>query len=369
MTRKLILVLVFTFVLLGNGAFVNGEQMNPAKKTTVMNTITEKKVDTGNNKPVKMIFIHHSVGGRWLAHDHGGLAHELNRYNYYVNDITYGWEPRELTNTLWKRVVRKIISWFGLDGKGIYGIGNRTDIGHWYEWFNGKNRDRIMGAVYKENGETQVFGNHENRLSRFPVANPGEEIENEIVMIKPCYPNSLYRGSGNDGPATGNKPPRNFPAGSEQHTVANCKRIFNDILAYFKTRPDKFFVIITAPPRTELPDNGVTARAFNNWVIYQWLKENNYTNKNVMVFDLFNVLTSGNAQAFNDLGQEEGNHHRLWKDKEQHVVQVDNNLLFYPRDKNDNHPSKSGLEKATAEFVPILENRYRQWKKSAGSSN
>ena len=43
--------------------------------------------------PIKLLFIHHSVGGNWLAHDNGGLVSELNKNKYYVNDITYGWNP------------------------------------------------------------------------------------------------------------------------------------------------------------------------------------------------------------------------------------------------------------------------------------
>ena len=177
-------------------------------------------------------------------------------------------------------------------------------------------------------------------------------LENQIVMIKPCYPNSLYLGDGDDSAIVGDSPPRNFTADSQDHTVGNVKRIYNDILSYFKSRPDKFFVIISAPPRQELPDNGKVARGLSNWLVHDWLKENNYVNKNVMVFDLFNVLTSGPDWKTNDLGRAEGNHHRIWDGKEQHLVQIDNHTLVYPRDGNNNHPSPAGLKKATGEFVP-----------------
>ena len=39
---------------------------------------TEKNIEIYNDRtPIKLIFIHHSVGGSWLAHGFGGLANEL----------------------------------------------------------------------------------------------------------------------------------------------------------------------------------------------------------------------------------------------------------------------------------------------------
>ena len=236
--------------------------------------------------------------------------------------------------------------------------------GNIYEWFVGAESSKIMDAVYRENNETNMFGDHANSKSEFPLKNPGESIENEIVIIKPCFPNSLYRGTGDEAATKGDNPPRNFSADSEKHTIGNCKRIFNDILRYFRQRPDKFFVIVSAPPQTKLPNGGKTARAFNNWLVRDWLKENNYVGKNVMVFDFYNVLTSGLNSTANDLGKEDGNHHRIWNGKEQHIVQNEYNFLIYPTGGgNDNHPSRAGLQKATEEFVELFVNRYENWRK------
>lgn len=309
-----------------------------------------------NQKITKMIFIHHSVGGRWLAHDNGGLARELNKNGFYVNDITYGWQPSWVEDSFVKKVVNKIYSLINYNPGGAYMIGDRTDIGQFYDWFAGPDSEKIMDSVYKENNETTTFGDHTNTIE-----NPGIDIENKIVMIKPCYPNTLYRGNANDQPTKGPNPPRNFVAGSEAHTVGNVKRIYNDILQYFKKRPDKFFVIVTAPPRRELPEDGAIARAVSNWLVHEWLKENNHENQNVMVFDLYNVLTSGPSWQENDAGKEDGNHHRVWTGKEQHIVQESNDILVYPRDGDDNHPSKAGYEKATREFVELLTFRYQAW--------
>jgi len=172
----------------------------------------------------KLIFIHHSVGGNWLAHDYGGLVSALNRNGFYVNDITYGWQP-EAVNASWTaRATSRMRGWFNLQPTGADRIGDRTDIGQLYDWFIGPDATLIMDAVYHENNETTDFGPHDNARSAAPLANPGIGIENEIVMIKPCYPNSIYLGHGTDAATPGPDPPRNFMAASDLHTVANCKR-------------------------------------------------------------------------------------------------------------------------------------------------
>jgi len=316
-------------------------------------------------KPTKLMFIHHSVGGHWLAHDQGGLVNELNKRSIYVNDITYGWEPSFLTDGVFRKVKRKVLQLLRQDKSGPYDIGSRTDIGHWYEWFVGEHADEIMTAVYTENRETDTFGDHSNATSVAPLENPGVNVPNEIIMFKSCYPNSLLNGKPDDPPNESLKPPRNFVPGSEEHTIANAKRIYNDILKYFGAHPGKFFVVITAPPRNDLPEEGRIARGFNNWLYSDWLKENNYSLKNVFVFDFFNVLTSGVSWEKNDLNMKTGNHHRLWQGSEQHTVNDKYHKLVYPRDgKQDNHPSAAGLQKAAKEFVPLLLQNYDHWKAS-----
>ncbi len=328
-----------------------------ASNTPLLTTATlDNSPGQGGGGVTKLVFIHHSVGGHWLAHDYGGLVSELNRNGFYVNDIAYGWQPAQ--SATW---TGRLLGLFGASPTGASQIGDRTDIGNFPDWFIGPDASMIMAAVYRENSETAAFGEHGNAVSAAPLANPGLEIENTVVMIKPCYPNSLYRGGGADEPNAIADPPRNFTAGSEQHTVANSKRIYNDILNYFASRPDKFFVLVTAPPRVELPDNGRVARAFSNWLVHDWLQENEYPGNNVMVFDLFNVLTSGENWQNNDLGASTGNHHRLLDGVAQHQVRDDGNVLIYPRDGNNNHPSPAGLQKATGEFVELFRFNYGRW--------
>jgi hypothetical protein len=50
----------------------------------------------------------------------------------------------------------------------------------------------------------------------------------------------------------------------------------------------------TAPPLRD-PTYAANARAFNNWLVSEWLA--NYTYSNVFVFDFYNVLTTNGDDA------------------------------------------------------------------------
>jgi len=276
--------------------------------------------------PVKLIFIHHSTGGNWLAdpngdQPYGGLGLALRDNNYYVSATNYGWGPDS--------------------------IGDRTDIPNWPEWFTGVNRNTILAALYAETN--QNFGGFGDwtRL----VADPGGD--NDIVMFKSCFPNSALSGSPTDPPAAG---PNDW-----EYSVSNAKAVYNNLLTYFATRPDKLFVVITAPPLMAAdtnPTETANARAFNNWLVNDWLT--GYASANVAVFDYYNVLTSngGNPDS-NDLGQVSGNHHRWWNGAVQHQQTVSSNVSAYPS--GDSHPSTAGQQKATAEFGPLLNVFYHRW--------
>ncbi len=276
------------------------------------------------NKPVKLIFIHHSTGENWLADDNGGLGVALMKNNYFVSDTNYGWGPDS--------------------------IGDMTDIGHWWTWFRGPESHRYLSALYRESGQHSSY----SRLSKDPGG------ENEIVMFKSCFPNSdVWGNPGDPVPPIESNPLR---GNSTPLTIENCKGIYLDILNYFRTRPDKLFIVITAPPMTSLREPS-TNRAFNNWLVNDWLR--GYPYKNVFVFDFYNVLTTnGGSPDINDLGWERGNHHRWWKGRVQHKTDGGSDLLAYPsgEDHTDNHPSIAGNRKATAEFVPLLNVAYNRFK-------
>ena len=165
--------------------------------------------------------------------------------------------------------------------------------------------------------------------------------ENEIVMFKSCFPNSNLEGNPDDPPAPG----------GDSLTVSNAKYIYNDLLKYFATRPDKLFVVITAPPVQD-PTFADNARAFNTWLVRNWLAENGYTQRNVAVFDFYNILTGPN------------NHHRYRDGAIEHITDRGGNTAAYPTE--DDHPSSAGNQKATVEFVPWLNVMVHCWRGDGG---
>lgn len=256
-------------------------------------------------KPVKLVFIHHSCGENWLADDHGGLGRALGRNNYYVSDTNYGWGPD--------------------------GIGDRTDITNWSEWFTGPRSARYLKALYREGGVHSPYTR--------TLPDPGGE--NRIILFKSCFPNSNLEGSPNDPPRRGGG-----------LTVANAKAIYNGLLSYFSTRPDKLFVAVTAPPVQERTYSS-NARAFNTWLVRKWLA--GYKGANVAVFDFYNVLTGP------------GNHHRFRKGKTEHIIQPGRNTLHYPTN-GDDHPSPAGNRKATRDFIDLLNVYYHRWQEITPAS-
>ena len=250
-------------------------------------------------QPVRLIFIHHSTGENWLQDGYGDLGIALDANNYFVSDTNYGWGPGN--------------------------IGDRTDIVDWPEWFGPDRSSRALSRLYAEDGQNSWWTR--------TLANPGGE--NEIIMFKSCFPNSELSGSPNDPPTPG----------EYDYTVGSAKYIYNLLLDYFLTRPDKMFVAITAPPVSS-PEYAANARAFNNWLVSDWLSD--YPGSNVFVFDFFDVLTGPD------------NHHRYRDGVVEHVTVPGMDTLYYPSD--DDHPSPAGSRKATEEFVPLLNVFYHRWK-------
>ena len=282
---------------------------------------------TAPTQPVKLVFIHHSSGGFWLADGYGRLGIALRDNNYYVSATNYGWT---------------------VNGDVI---GDRTDIGNWWEWFRGPSSTAYMPAVYAETGKNTGDDGDYSRLATDPGG------ENEIVVFKSCYPNSDVQDPGSPIPAIGANPLRGESYNSAYHTLANAKGIYIDLLNYFATRPDKLFVVITAPPRAVgdgyAAGYGANARALNNWLVDTangWLS--GYAGNNVAVFDYFTVLTGPD------------NHHRYNAGVIEHTTSA-NNSSYYPT--GDSHPSQAGDQKATTEFLPLLNIFYHRWKDGAPS--
>ena len=341
MLRKaLISSLILTSLLLGAVAYSVPHIMGAKAETSaIVAPATPRRVQASEaiadnpNPPattIKLVFLHHSVGDALLDTGDGGLGNLLGANNYYVSDTYYEWGPDE--------------------------IGSSTDIGDWWTWFRGPESARYMEAAYST---TNTHASYTR-----PMADPGGE--NTIVMFKSCYPNSHVGGLADDPPTIGANPLREEGAYSEHHTVGNAKGIYNDILQYFQAHQDKLFIVITAPPLhqddRDFPTDAThaaNARALNNWLVNDWLSS--YPYSNVAVFDLYNVLTSnGGDSSTNDLGAESGNHHRWWLGAIQHVQTVSNNFAAYGGDR-DSHPQTAGCQKASSEFIKLLNVYTHRW--------
>ncbi|MBI5639382.1 MAG: hypothetical protein HZA17_03050 [Nitrospirae bacterium] len=280
-------------------------------------------------QPARLIFIHHSTGENWLSDENGGLGMALRDNNYFVSDTNYGWGPDI--------------------------IGDTTDIGHWWLWFRGEQSPNYLSALYAEGSQNASY----SRLETEPSG------QNEIIMFKSCFPNSALAGSPDDPiPQIENNPLPGLDAWSEYHTIANAKGIYSDLLEYFRTRQDKLFMAITAPPLSD-PAYAANARALNEWLVNDWLRD--YPYRNVAVFDFYNVLTTnGGNHNINDLNRETGNHHRYWNNAIQHKADVASDTAAYPSSSDDDHPSRAGNLKATGEFPLLLNVYYNCWKGTGG---
>lgn len=253
--------------------------------------------------------------------------------NYFVSDTNYDWGPYDAA----------------LEGP----IGSYTDIGHWWNWFLSPARDQVTDALFSESDQHASYA----RIA----SDPGGE--NEIILFKSCYPNSALGGNTDDPPNLGDNPLYGQGAGSEFHTIANAKGIYSNLLTYFATRQDKLFIVITAPPLHKNNTNAEQAaniRALNQWLVDTWLQ--NYPYKNVAVFDFYNVLTSSaGSPNHNDAGALEGNHHQFYNGQIEYITDKGSNYSAYATAEDD-HPNSSGNQKATVEFIPLLNIVYHLWK-------
>lgn len=266
---------------------------------------------------MRLLFIHHSVGGQWLADkgeinetlpgtnifathpNGGGLRRQLQLNNYEVHETAYGSK-----------------------------IGEKTDVCDW----NNKFRDK-MGDILACDQQDRLYKNAAAR--------------NEIVVFKSCYPNNAIESEGKE-PGDPDSP---------QKSTANYKAAYRKLLGYFQAHPDTLFVCITPPPlaqnvpsRTkELIKNitgsqatvkavGQRARRFNDW-----LKDTNngwlsgYRANNVVVFDYYDILTS----------------------------QGESDYSSYPTNGGtDSHPSSAGNAAATREFVAFLNQSVRNFREN-----
>jgi hypothetical protein len=260
--------------------------------------------DKRPEREFNILFLHHSCGGHWMADkgpakcEHcicethpngGGLRSLLKQNSYEVHEASYG---------------------------SI--VGDKTDIEDWPAKF----RDQ-MDRILKTDMQDQMYT---------------DGSVNNIVMFKSCFPNNNFE-----------------PSGSKGRTVQSAMEAYSSFLPCFREHPETLFVAVTAPPLANAPQTpnslkvfikkilgrykdvraiGICARKFNNWLKDAesgWLSK--YDLNNVVVFDLYNILTKD--------GQ--------------------SNWAEYPtKNGMDSHPSSEGNSIAAERFVPFLNKAVRR---------
>jgi len=199
---------------------------------------------------------------------------------------------------------------YGWDAEPNDNLGDRTNTNNWPEWFT----DTKMPYVYATN----------NQGGSNTISNPGGE--NEIIMFKSCYPLSEVGTS-----------------------IDDEKAIYNGLLTYFAAHNDKLFVLITPPGETEVTSYILT-RELCNWLVDEnngWLKD--YSYNNVVVFDFYCVLS------------ETDSHHRINNNSVEYVYSAAYDGTS-PYHNGDNHPNSTGNQKASTEYVSLLNYYYNRWK-------
>lgn len=203
---------------------------------------------------------------------------------------------------------------YGWDAEPDDNLGDSTNTENWSMWFNNTKMPYVYASTYASDSNSSS------------ISNPGGE--NEIIMFKSCYPLSEVDSSINDE-----------------------KAYYNTIRNYFEDHPDKLFILITPPGETNV-SSAVLTRQLCSWLIDEengWLKD--YPHKNVGVYDFYCTLS------------ETDSHHRIKNGAVEHFYSsaYDGESPYHD---GDDHPNAVGNQKATNEFVPLLNYYYNRWKKS-----
>jgi hypothetical protein len=269
--------------------------------------------DTAPSGPINLLFIHPSVGGQLLAdpgpEEHtedarrslhrshpngGGLRTLLRERGYVVNEASYGSE-----------------------------IGQKTDLFDWLPKFR-DSMPRILATRWQD--QTLASG------------------ANQVVLFKSCYPNNAFE-------------PESAPdhARTPRLTLAAAKLAFAALRSQLERHPEVLFVYLTAPPlrddsgtepawksaakrllgRPPLAEerrrSAALAREFNNWLTSHegWLA--GYGQRNIVVFDYFDLLTGGDS----------------------------NFLQFASRGGTDNHPHAEAQGRAAVRLTQLLNRAVR----------
>lgn len=219
----------------------------------------------------QLLFIHHSVGDNWL--NEGGLQDSLAGLGVGVHSATYGSD-----------------------------IGQDTDMSDW----------------------VSKFGDYFEKMLKYDIRPDilyPRDMENDIIMFKPCFPNSNIIG---DGTLPGNPH-------EKDRTIWNYKSVFENLRERFSKTPRKVFIYITAPPLVPgetSAENAGRAREFNNWVKNDFIADyrKQHGPANFWVFDLFDV----------------------WADSSNYLKSE------YRKSDTNSHPNAEGSREATSRFLQFL---------------
>ena len=313
--KPILLILLLLCALLAAGAFVpvgGDDAIHQGPSTEAPTLDLSGFSDEAPGEALRMLFIHHSVGGTLLAEEGpvagascifeshpngGGLRAALAAAGYEVHEASYGSR-----------------------------VGSATDLFDWLPKF----RDD-MEAVLATDRQDAVYP---------------DERRNRIVMFKSCFPNSDFVA---EGEAPGD------PEGPEL-TYWNARASLTELRQHLAARPDVLFVYLTAPPLVRQQAQpawrwlakpllgrqqsvaahrrrAALARRFNDWVVSPegWLA--GYPQRNLVAFDYFGVLTGDRTCDFSR----------------------------YPTGGGaDSHPSAEGNRRAAAELLPLLNRAVRR---------
>ena len=299
-----VLIVMFAALCISTGCNNKSSQIddNTCVKKLNLSAYSDDKPD----KKLNLLFIHHSCGATLMADkgektgeyclysahpNGGGLRKLLQQNNYNVHEATYGSK-----------------------------IGQETNINHWHAKFQ-----NYMDIILKIDHQDNVYK---------------DDSVNQIIVFKSCYPNNKIKA---DGTSPGDPD-------SPERTLWNCKAAYNSLLPFFREHPGTLFVAMTAPPIVKPWMNrykekllnligkgpeqmGKRARAFNNWIVDSksgWLSH--YDLKNVVVFNYYDILTSGD----------------------------ESNWAKYPtREGRNSHPSSQGNTIAAKKFVLFINQAVR----------
>ena len=144
------------------------------------------------------------------------------------------------------------------------------------------------------------------------------------------------------------------PRTDDELTVGHAKYVYNRPAAIFRHPPRQALHRHHRPAACR-PAATPTMRApsTSGWC-NDWLRENNYPLNNVAVFDFYNVLTDPD------------NHHRYHDGQIEYITDHGGNTLYYTSS-GDDHPNEAGSQKATEEFLPLLNIFYHRWAATAPS--